>query len=225
MKTPENPHAGSTTAPARAPRGTLSRGAIVDLATKIMDKDGVEAVTVRRLAKELGVRPMALYTYFRSKDDILGAVYSDLLSRLELPDSPEAGLAGVREVVHAYFHLLIEHSALIRLNIANDISNAGDLKVSEAIYALLLQAGLERKDAVGVAAALMRFTLGSASLYPARHNWDADADYWSRVKESLRTLPAERYPALRSFGDDLPEFTQEQVFAYGVDAILDRFEG
>lgn len=222
MASPQASH-GSRTGVARTPRGTLSRQLIIDQATKVMDEEGVDAVTVRRLAKNLDVRPMALYTYFRSKDQILAAVYDTLLSGIELPDTADAGLDGVRQIARGYFRLLTEHAALVRVSTGNEFSNTSDLRISEAIYTLLLNAGIDRRDAVGLAATLTRFTIGCASLYPVRRSWDEDSDYWSRIKKSLQTLSEDRYPTLRSFGDDLPEFTQEQVFEFGLAAILDRF--
>ncbi|SEN56984.1 TetR/AcrR family transcriptional regulator [Nonomuraea pusilla] len=200
----------------RTPRGTLSHEAILERAGGIMDAEGLEAVTVRRLAQELGVRPMALYTYFRGKEEILSALYDRLLASLELPDSPDAGLDGVRRVMSGYFRLLSEHPALMRAGFGGE----GDLRVSEVIYTLLLNAGLDRRTAVGVAASLVRFTMGSAAVYPERRSWDDDADHWNKVRGSLLELPADRYPVMRSFATDLPEFTQQEVFEFGVDLIL-----
>ncbi|MFI6602412.1 TetR/AcrR family transcriptional regulator [Nonomuraea sp. NPDC050536] len=200
----------------RAPRGSLSHRLIVERAIRLMDDEGLEAVTVRRLAQDLGVRPMALYTYFRGKDEILAALYDHLLASLELPDSPDAGLDGVRRIMTDYFRLLTEHKALIKAGSGGE----ADLRLSEVIYMLLLGTGLDRRTAVGVAASLVRFTVGSVALYQERSAWDADSDHWSKVRSSLRDLPADRYPIMRSFGDDLPEFTQQQAFEFGVDLIL-----
>lgn len=214
----------SSSASGRAPRGTLSRSAIVERATKVMDQDGVDRVTIRGLAKDLGVRPMALYTYFRSKDEILVAVYDELLSTLDLPESPNAGIDGVRLVVRAYFNVLVEHSELLRVNFSSEVVATSDVRVSEALFALLLGAGIDRDEAIAVAATLLRFAVGSATLYPSRHQKEQDADYWTRLKSSLRSLPRERFPVLHSFSADLPELTQEQVFEFGLDLILRKFD-
>ncbi|WP_157246901.1 TetR/AcrR family transcriptional regulator [Nonomuraea typhae] len=198
----------------RAPRGTLSHKVILEHATRLMDAEGLEAVTVRRLAQDLGVRPMALYTYFKSKEEILAALYDGLLATIELPESPDAGLDGVRQIMREFFRLLTEHPALMKAGSGGQ----GDMRFGEVIYTLLLNSGIERRTAVGITASLVRFTIGSASVYQERAGWDAG--YWSKLRASLRELPAERYPVMRSFGDDLPEFTQEEVFEFGMDRIL-----
>lgn len=66
----------------------------------------------------------------------------------------------------------------------------------------------------------MRFTRGSAAVYPQRHEWDQDSAYWQRVRQSAGAIPPGTYPTLQSFGDDFPEFTQEQAFEFGLDLIL-----
>ncbi|MFI6392805.1 TetR/AcrR family transcriptional regulator [Nonomuraea sp. NPDC050540] len=198
----------------RAPRGTLSHQVILERATHLMDAEGLGAVTVRRLAKDLGVQPMALYTYFKSKEEILAALYDSLLAAIEVPESPDAGLDGVRQIMREFFRLLTEHPAIMKAGSGGQ----GDTRLAEVVYALLLNSGIERRTAVGIASSLVRFTIGSASIYQERAGWNAD--HWSKVRHSLRELPAERYPVMRSFGDDLPEFTQEEVFEFGMDRIL-----
>jgi AcrR family transcriptional regulator len=223
MANPERAADHPSGKPARAPRGTLNRQLIVERAVQVLDEEGVDSITVRQLARRLGVRPMALYTYFKSKDEILTAIYDHVVSQLDLPEVEGAGIDAIRQIMRAYFRLLVEHAALVRMATGNDMSSDGDLRISEVVYTVLLNAGISRRDSVGITASLVRFTLGCATLYGTRRAWDQDRDYWPRVKNSLAELPGERYPVLRSFGEDLPEFTQEQVFEFGLDAILDNF--
>lgn len=166
---------------------------------------------------------MALYTYFRSKEEILAAVYDSLFDEIDLPADAGLGFDGVREVVRAHFHLLTQHVALVRMVTGSELTGSGELRMFEAIYQLLLAAGLDRRDAVGLVASLRRFTLGCAVLHETRRGWDEDREHWPRVRDSLKTLPPDRYPVLQSFGEDLPEFTQEQVFEFGLEALLARF--
>jgi TetR/AcrR family tetracycline transcriptional repressor len=191
----------------------------VRAATRIMDAEGPDAVTTRRIATELGVRPMALYTYFRSKDEILVAIYENLVTQISVPP-PEGGIKAIREVMLSYFRLAAAHPALFRAATSHDVNAVHELRLTEAVYTILLARGVDRRRAVGVRATLMRFTIGAAVLYPQRQAWDRDATHWPRVAESMRTLPASDFPVLRSFGEDLPEFTQEQAFEYGLDLIL-----
>ncbi len=207
-------------APRRAARGTLDREVIVRAATRIMDSEGQDAVTTRRIAAELGVRPMALYTHFRSKDDILVAIYDGLVAQIQAPKSPADGVEALREIMRSYFRLATAHPELLRASTANDARAVHDMRLAETVYSVLLAHGLDRRNAVGVGATLMRYTVGAAVLYPQRQPWDEDVAYWPRFAEAIRTLPATDFPALRSLGEDLPQFTQEEAFEHGLDLIL-----
>src|SRR3954449_4981099 len=71
--------------PARPARADLSRDVIVERALTVMDADGPDAVTIRRIAHELGVTPMALYWHVANKDELLAAMGDALLAGVTLP--------------------------------------------------------------------------------------------------------------------------------------------
>ncbi|MFI0423991.1 TetR/AcrR family transcriptional regulator [Spongiactinospora sp. 9N601] len=206
----------------RAPRGSLTKDRIVTAAIDLLDREGLDALTVRRLATELQVRPMALYNHVNGKADILAAVAEEMTSRLDLPDAATAGADGLRAVFRSYFRLLVEHPVLLQLNDTLEQANPAELRVSERAYAIMRQAGLEPRDAVGLLAGMVRFTIGCALLYPHRHAWDDDPGHWDRTREAIMALPAGEYPELRAMGADLPIFTQEDAFEFGLDVFLAR---
>src|SRR5829696_2199994 len=65
-------------------RATLTPRAVVEGALSLADAEGLEAVTIRRLAKELGVTPMALYWHFRSKDELLDGMAARIFEEVDL---------------------------------------------------------------------------------------------------------------------------------------------
>src|SRR5580698_4105931 len=71
-------------------RPRLSKRAVVERALKLADADGLDALTIRKLAQELGVTPMALYWHFRSKDDLLVGLAERLWSEIDLTVDPSA---------------------------------------------------------------------------------------------------------------------------------------
>src|SRR5882757_8230216 len=83
----------------RAPRNSLNPDRILDAAIGLLDRDGPEAFTMRALAEQLGVATMAVYSYFKGKDEINDAVAQRLLDTVELPPSGSADpRAELREV-------------------------------------------------------------------------------------------------------------------------------
>src|SRR5690349_4418442 len=91
-------------------RGRLTRERVVDAALELIERDGAEALSMRRLGGELGVEAMALYSYVRSKDELLDAVAERLVAGLELrPVAREDWRGRIRAVVDAWSAIQLRH--------------------------------------------------------------------------------------------------------------------
>src|SRR5207248_11528910 len=82
----DDPPAGHCRRRRAMARERLTRERVVEAAIALVDAEGIDALTMRRLGKELGVEGMALYTHVENKDGLLNAVSQQILSELELPD-------------------------------------------------------------------------------------------------------------------------------------------
>ena len=76
----------TTSSQAEAQRSRLSKATVVQRALALADAGGLDALTIRRLAQELGVTPMALYWHFRSKDDLLDGLAERVWSEIDVKD-------------------------------------------------------------------------------------------------------------------------------------------
>src|SRR4051795_2319292 len=100
----------STVSPTKSEtRPSLSRDVVADLALAIADAEGIEAVTIRRLATELGVTPMALYWHFKTKDDLLDGLADRMLDALELPERTGNWVADIRAALVALVTAMRPH--------------------------------------------------------------------------------------------------------------------
>ncbi|WP_158564040.1 TetR/AcrR family transcriptional regulator [Jiangella anatolica] len=207
----------------RAPRGTLNPEVIVRAAIDVIGADGLEAMTTRRLADDLGVRPMALYTHFRDKEAILRAVAAEMFGRFEPPEQTGSDLEQLRDIMRAYFRMFVEHPALLQLEKAGfgDDINPAEARLTEAIYGCMRRLRFDHHTAVGLVATFMRLILGSAYVYPTRRLWDEEPDHWERVRLRWLTLPADAYPAMHELAShDFPAFSQHEAFEFGLHALL-----
>jgi AcrR family transcriptional regulator len=204
----------------RAPRGTLNRDLIVATAIKVIDADGLDALTTRRLSDDLGVRPMALYKYFADKDAILRAVAEELFGRFEMPERVPSDREMLRQLMRSYFRLLVDHPVLLQLDAFRDETNNAEIRSAEALYACFKALGIDHREAIGLVATFVRFVVGSATLYPGRRKWDEDPDHWKRQRQQLSALPPEVYPAIHDVTPDFPAFNQEEVFEFGLEKLL-----
>src|SRR5438034_1208948 len=92
----------------RSPRRPLTRQRIIRVALRIMDDDGLEAVTMRRIGRELGVEAMSLYNHVRDKEEILDAICEEVLTEFQVPHEKEWASA-LRAAAGEYRRLLLAH--------------------------------------------------------------------------------------------------------------------
>lgn len=208
----------------RARRGSLTTERIVAAAIHVLDKDGLDALTIGRLAADLKVGPMSLYTHFRDKSSILSAVVAELFGRLRLPERTIPDIAYLRKVVLAYFTFLTENPVLLVLDATWEVVDL-EARVSEQMYSCMIHLDIENRAAVGYVAMLMRFTVGSAFIYPRRHRWDEESDYWERYRSQLfAALAPSEFPSMHSILREFEPVSQEQTFEYGLDTMLAAIE-
>lgn len=118
---------------------------MVERALELTDAEGVDALTMRRLGRELGVEAMAIYTHVRSKDDLLAAIGSRILTELETGTRPAADWRGrIETVCRAWAALRELHPRSFALIYRADLDV---LPVTEELMDALLTAGFEGADA------------------------------------------------------------------------------
>jgi AcrR family transcriptional regulator len=135
--------AGADSGPAETKRPRLSKAAVVRRAIALADARGLDALTIRRLARELGVTPMALYWHFRTKGELLDALASQIWS--EIDTHVETGApwpAQLRALLESLVHVLRAHPSASQLLMAGDKQDPGVLAAAEATLEVLRRAGL-----------------------------------------------------------------------------------
>ena len=206
----------------RAPRNTLNPDRILDAAIVLLDRDGAEAFTMRALAQQLGVGTMAVYSHFRSKDEISAAVAQRLLDTIELPqpgsDDPRREL---REVCRGVHRLFTEHPSALQLLTPRPLRGDDALAVIDRMLGLLCRAGLGAPDAARAHVVLMQYTVGSALWRTRRARALCEDDVRERVRAKIEALPPDRYPVLVGLAPELVQ-AQDDADGYerGLDALL-----
>ena len=204
------------------PEPRFTREELARRALAIMDAHGSEALTMRRLAAELGIGTMGLYRYFPSKDDLMDAAIELATPEIELP---EPGAAPWKEqlagMARALYRSGLRHPSLARERFERPLQSPGALRVTDRAIALLLEAGLSRSDAVAAFKALLVHTLGAAAFAAG----ESRPDVRRRASERHATLPSETVPAMAAVAD---EFTAalggDEAFELGLTALLDGIE-
>jgi AcrR family transcriptional regulator len=187
-----------TKAENRRPR--LSQAAVVGRALALADAEGVDALTIRRLAQQLGVSPMALYWHFRNKDELLDGLADQLWSEIRTDVDPAAPWPEqLRGLLESLVTVLREHPSASQLLIAGEKGSPAALRVTEVALDVLRQAGFGPADAAAIARSGLWTGLMLAMSEPGHDpalspGERAEAQRRSRIR--LAMLPPEQYPRL-----------------------------
>lgn len=201
-------------------RQPLSRERIVEAALALADRDGADAVTMRRLGKELGVEGMALYGYFASKEELLGAVAGRVLSELDLASAPGAAWQErVRHVVRSWEALRDRHPGGFRIIYRRRAFAIEEVAPIEELLAALREAGLPPERAV-LAYHVLVWMLDGILLASSYGEVPVN-EVWVRTVEGLD--PA-AYPRLVEAAPHAARVTSRQIFALGADLLVRGLE-
>ena len=133
-------------------RARLSKRAVVDRALKLADADGLDALTIRKLAQDLGVTPMALYWHFRSKEDLLEGVAEQVWGEIEVRVDPSVPWwAQLQAGLESLIRVLRAHPSAPQLLLEHEKRNEAALRATEAALEILLGAGFDPQHAAEIA--------------------------------------------------------------------------
>ena len=176
---------------ARQPR--LSRDAILDRAVAVADAEGIDAVSVRRLARDLGVTPMALYWHVDDKNALLHALGDRLLGGLDLTvDERMPWPEQLRAFVVSFTAVLRAHpSAAMLIGSLPTVASANALGATEVALDILRRAGFSPEEAAHITTQIVRTT---TSMVIAELDVIPATGEPACTEEFLRSLPPERFP-------------------------------
>ncbi len=166
---------------ARPRKPLLSRDLIVEAAGTLVDAEGLEAVSTRRLAAALGVSGPSLYNHFRTKDEILEAVADAVSARVDLSMFDAADGRGWRAALHDWAHsyrgALSDHPNIVPVLARGPGRRPAGLRVADAVFGAMTAAGWPPAQATRIGALMRYFILGSAVASFARGFVDDEAAY------------------------------------------------
>lgn len=193
----------------------LSRDRILRAALETVDEEGLDALSMRRLARRLDVWPMSIYRYFRDKDELLDALADSAAVGLVVPSAR----ASWRNQMKA---LLRDARRVLGSDLASRLPRAmvspGLLRLSEAGLAILEQAGLEKGQAASAWRALLSYTFGFSAT-------SMTGDAARRTRSAIAALPEDEFPSLHTAADALAAvLAADEEFDRGLDSLLDGIE-
>jgi TetR/AcrR family transcriptional regulator, tetracycline repressor protein len=201
----------------------LTEERVVSEARRLGATDGVEKLTMRRLAEALGVMPNALYTYFPDKAAILDAVLDDLVGDVGHPRPVGDWRRELIAVMTSYRRLLLGQPGLLALTVSRPMMGPNALELREAVLTLMRDAGLGDADAIGAYLALFAYTTGFVSFETARAPGERDARQRAEARRVYERLPASTFPTTRALAKRLGTRPGDDEFRLGLDRLIGGF--
>jgi AcrR family transcriptional regulator len=220
------PPADHTTQEADARRdGKITRDLVLTTALEIIDQDGVEGLSMRRLARALDRDPMILYRHAPNKAALLDGVAETVLAQLRVDPAAADWVGELRAVARNFRALALAHPHVVALLVTRPLATPlalrppGTLRPLEDILALLTRAGFNGPDALHIYRALFGFLHGHVlnELQELVDNPDETDDL---LRLGLHRLPIGDFPLLRSLASVLAAYDGAAELERGLDILL-----
>jgi AcrR family transcriptional regulator len=212
--------------PRRAP---LSRERVLNAAIGLADEGGIESLTMRKLAGELGVEAMSLYNHVANKGDLVDAIADLVVSEIELPVATEAWEVAVRTCAVSAYETFMRHPWACSLVMSPTNTSAvrePRVRYIEWLLGRLRDAGFSPELAYHAYHALdshiLGFTLWHLGHSAGAKNIAGDQDFADFAAGFIEELRADGYPHLAEHAEQhLAGVEDEREFEFGLDLILD----
>jgi AcrR family transcriptional regulator len=205
--------------------GKITRDVVLATALQLIDRDGADALSMRRLGQALGRDPMALYRYAPTKAALLDGVTEIVLTQLCVDPADPDWAGQLRAVGRDFRRLALAHPHVVPLLVTRPLATPlglrppGTLRPLEDILTLLTRAGFSGADALHVYRALFGFLYGHVlnELQELVENPDETDDV---LRLGLYRLPIGEFPLLRSLAPDLVRYDGAAELEHGLDILL-----
>jgi AcrR family transcriptional regulator len=209
----DEPAAGGSSG--REPSG-LSVDRILEVAVKICEQDGFEAISMRRLADELSVSPMAMYRHVETKHALLELIADKYIAELDLAEDIADWRQRLTRIFCSLRELLAARPVLAHVLVAQPADGPPAYAMADAVLGVLRSHGFSDADAVEMFAVLSSYTVGFSLMQRSRFRpGSAEA-----VRRIAQLKQAEQHPNLSAVAGDFVRWPRQEVFETGLARLL-----
>lgn len=210
----------ASTSQRRRPHRPLSRARILDRAVELIEQEGPDALSMRRLGGSLGVEGMAIYHHFSGRDELLGAIGDRLLEPLRHVELGEDWREACRRFATALRNVAVARPATFRLLGLQPFDTPDSLGPVERLLGVLIAAGFAAADALAVYRATASYARGYALAEATGFTVDAAG---AEGRRRLAALPEAEFPILAGSARDLEALDADAGYELGLRALLAGF--
>jgi AcrR family transcriptional regulator len=212
------------------PRTPITRDAIIEAALVVLDKVGMDGLSMRRVAEELGTGAASLYWHVRNKDELFQLIFDRVTREMVLPEpDPAHWKEQLRALGYEIRKVLGKYRDVARLSFGRVPSGPQTALFAEWLFTLLQPVGVpdEAIALVGDFAALYvgAYCYEESVGFPAPTGEDLTPETWVQMmRDYIVSLPRERFPQTIAHVDLLLAFNNEERFEFGLNLIIGGLE-
>jgi AcrR family transcriptional regulator len=212
---------------------TLDR--IVSTAIDLVDREGLDALSMRRLGTELNAGATTLYWHVKNKDELLDLALDQVFAEVEAPDPSLPWREQLRELAHGLRRLLLRHRNLIMVIASRPTTGPNAVGAIDLLFGVVRRGGFPDDEVVQASLAVLNYVSGYAVLEAAslaQFGPSADEatvrralqDNIVRTMDFIVSLPKDQYPNVVLLGRHLVTADDDTRFSYGLERMLDGLE-
>jgi AcrR family transcriptional regulator len=209
--------------PAKLP---LSEEAVVDAALAILKSDGLEAVTMRRVAAALDTGAASLYVYVAGREGLLQAMLDRVTATVQLePPDPSQWRVQLHSLLQRMYQVLVAHPGIAAITLADSPTTEAVLLLTENLFGILLAGAVDPQSAAWASDLFVLLVTARAREDDVRRpRSQSNENLLERVDEIRQTfagLPPEEFPLLSAFAAQMVAGDGEERFCFAIDVVLD----
>jgi len=199
----------------------LNAEGIFDAALRVIDAEGLDALTMRRLASDLGVAPMSLYGHVATKEHVLLGVVNMVTREIRLPDPASPPWDALRSVVKDFRRNSLQHPNLVPLIMRQPPTGSEGLLTLEAALDALRRAGLPPALAARAYRLTSSWAIGFVSLECGGYFKPIDV----RAGDDVAPIDLSVLPRVAEVGPFLASWQADEEFDRGMDMLIEMIAG
>jgi AcrR family transcriptional regulator len=211
------------TEPAARPRERLTRDRVIDAALEIMDEEGIEAISMRRVARQVGVEAMSLYNHVADKEDLLDGVCARVMADFRFPEEEHDWIETMREGASEWRRVLKSHPNVLALFAERHkpMTDLDALLPMEFALRTIGRAGMSERQAVQVFNVMGGFIMGFVMMESGRMFGGGTMDKDTPSPgEMSQAIAGGQLPCVAAALPHLAACDPDEQFGFGLDLLL-----
>jgi AcrR family transcriptional regulator len=198
---------------------------VLEAALRLVDAEGLEALTMRRLAQDMGIEAMSLYRYTPTHDALVGALAETVMSQLAVPEPSFEWQSQLRAIAHDFRRLTLLHPNVVPILVTRPLLTPlafrplRALRYLERFLQLLTNAGFAITDILPISRSFFGFLYGH--VLTEMHQAVIDRSQTDQIQQpGLQDLPAESFPVMHMLANRLDAYDGAVDLDRGLDTLI-----